>query len=260
MLTLFEHIGKILIKGLEFLGAMFILLSECLKWICRGSLKLGHTVQQMSHLGVDSLLIVVLTTTSAGMVISLQLAHVAVQYGITSMVGGGVALAMARELAPMLTAVVVAGRAGSAIAAELGTMKVTDQISALTCMAISPVRYLVVPRFNALVLMLPVLCLFSFIAGTSGGALVAYSSADIPLSIFHNSILSMLTMYDMYCCCFKGLVFGAEIALISCWQGIHTGRGAAGVGNATTTSVVDAIIIIFITNYLLSMWLFPVSA
>lgn len=259
MLAVFEYIGSAIIKCLEFFGSLFILLGQCLKWIGIGAVRIKLTIQQMAHLGVDSLLIVVLTTTSAGMVISLQLASLAVQYGITNMVGGGVALAMARELAPMLTAVVVAGRAGSAIAAELGTMKVTEQISALTCMAVSPVRYLVVPRFLALTLMLPLLTLFSLMAGTAGGAIVAFSSAGIPYEVFNDSIVRFLQMRDIYCMGLKALVFGAEVSLISCWQGINTGRGAAGVGTATTTSVVYATIIIFVTNYLMSMWLWPVS-
>ena len=259
MLKFLDYIGGVLIKVFEFFGSQFILLGECLKWVAKGAVSPKRTIEQMSHLGVDSFLIVALTTTSAGMVISLQLANLAVQYGLGSMVGGGVALAMARELAPMLTAVVVAGRAGSAIAAELGTMKVTEQISALTCMAVSPVRYLVVPRLIALVLMMPVLTLFSFLAGTCGGALVAYSAANVPLEIFHDSVVRMLVMHDLYCAGLKSLVFGAEVALISCWQGINTGRGAAGVGNATTSSVVYDTIIIFITNFLMSKWLFPVT-
>lgn len=259
MLKFFDYIGELLLGVFEFFGSQFILLGQCCKWIAKGAVNVKLTIQQMSHLGVDSFLIVALTTTSAGMVISLQLASMAVQYGLSGMIGGGVALAMARELAPMLTAVVVAGRAGSAIAAELGTMKVTEQISALTCMAVSPVRYLVVPRFVALVLMMPMLTLFSFMAGTCGGALVAYSSANVPLDIFYDSVVRMMVMKDIFCASLKALVFGAEVAVISCWQGINTGRGAAGVGNATTSSVVYDTIVIFITNFLMSKWLWPVG-
>lgn len=259
MVLLFESVGRAVLKLLEYLGALLLLLWETTAWIARGSIRLGLTIQQMAYLGVDSLLIVVLTTTTAGMVMSLQLAHIAVQYGVTNVVGGGVAIAMARELGPMLTAVVVAGRAGSAIAAELGTMKVTEQISALQTMAVSPVRYLVVPRFMALLGMMPVLVLFADVAGTLGGALIAFQSASIPYAAFYDSIQRLLVLSDVTYGLLKAVVFGVEIAMVACLQGLETGRGAAGVGVSTTSSVVYSTIIIFVTNYLMSSWLFPVT-
>ncbi|MCR4783685.1 MAG: ABC transporter permease [bacterium] len=259
MIIFFEYVGKSVLGILDYLGSLFVLLLECLSWIARGAVRMKLAIDQMASLGVDSLLIVVLTTTAAGMVISLQLANIAVQYGVVGVVGGGVAIAMARELSPMLTAVVVAGRAGSAIAAEIGTMKVTEQISALKCMAVSPVRYLVVPRLAALVAMMPVLTLFSIIFGTFGGAVLAYQSANIPYEIFWDSIVRLTVLSDVCYGLLKGVVFGFEIVLVSCYQGLNTGRGAAGVGTATTSSVVNATILIFITNYLMSLWLFPAS-
>ncbi|MGM9991487.1 MAG: MlaE family ABC transporter permease [Candidatus Bruticola sp.] len=259
MVSFFEYIGSMVLEVLNYLGSLFMLLIECLLSIAKGTIRFGLAVQQMAFLGVDSLVIVVLTTTSAGMVIALQLAHIAVQYGVVSVVGGGVAIAMARELAPMLTAVVVAGRAGSAITAEIGTMKVTEQISALKCMAVSPIRYLVVPRLVALVTMMPVLALFSLTFGTLGGAVIAYQSADIPYEIFWDSIQRLMVLSDVSYGLLKSIVFGFEIALIACYQGLNTGRGAAGVGISTTSSVVYATIFIFISNYLMSLWLFPVN-
>jgi phospholipid/cholesterol/gamma-HCH transport system permease protein len=258
MLVVFESVGRAVLKLLEYVGSLLMLLWETSGWVARGSVRLGLTIQQMAYLGVDSLLIVILTTTTAGMVMSLQLAHIAVQYGVTNVVGGGVAIAMARELGPMLTAVVVAGRAGSAIAAELGTMKVTEQISALQTM-VSPVRYLVVPRFLALVAMMPILVLFADVAGTLGGALVAFQSASIPYAAFYDSIQRLLEISDVLNGMLKAVVFGVEVAMVACLQGLTTGRGAAGVGVATTSSVVFATIIIFLTNYLMSSWLFPVT-
>lgn len=259
MLALFEYVGRSTLQLLEYLGSLFLLLWETLGWVARGSIRFGLTLQQMAYLGVDSLLIVILTTTTAGMVMSLQLAHIAVQYGVTNVVGGGVAIAMSRELGPMLTAVVVAGRAGSAIAAELGTMKVTEQISALQTMAVSPVRYLVVPRFLALLAMMPILALFADLTGTLGGALIASQSASIPYEAFYDSIRRLLELSDVLNGLLKAVVFGVEVALVSCMQGLNTGRGAAGVGVSTTTSVVFSTIIIFVTNYLMSSWLFPVT-
>lgn len=233
-----------------------MLLLETLSWILRGALRLRHTFYQMAFLGVNSTAIVILTTGFAGMVISLQLVQQAVKYGLTMYVGGGVAIAMARELAPMLTAVVVAGRAGSAIAAEISSMKVSDQIDALYAMAVSPVKYLVVPRFLALLIMLPVLTLFSNLAGDVGGALVAHSLGGVQFDIFQDSITRLMSLKDLWAGTYKAIIFSIIISMICCYQGLTAGRGAAGVGQATVGAVVYSMIMIFIANYILSSVLF----
>ncbi|MEW6279581.1 MAG: ABC transporter permease [Candidatus Eremiobacterota bacterium] len=259
MFAFFEIVGLSLIRFFEYIGSLVLLFLETLAFIGRGMIRVGLTINQMSFLGVNSLSIVIMTTTFAGMVMSLQLAHIAVRYGVSNVVGGGVAIAMCRELGPMLTAIVVAGRAGAAITAEIGTMKVTEQISALITMAVSPVRYLVVPRFLALTVMVPVLTLFSNLAGVMGGAVVAFQSAGIPYSTFFDSVDRLTEMEDVYKGLFKAMIFGMQVCLVACYQGLTTPRGAAGVGQATTGSVVVSMIIIFITNYFLSAWLFPVN-
>ena len=214
-------------------------------------------LEQSAILGVNSSLIVLITTAFTGAVISLQLASMAVRYGAGRFVGGGVAIAMARELAPMLTAVVVAGRAGSAITAELGSMKVTEQIDALKAMATSPVKYLVVPRVLACAIIIPMLCLFAMLAGTIGGGLVAKIIAGIDYTLYFDSIPNMMVSKDIYKGLFKAFIFAIEIALISCYQGMNTSGGAAGVGKATTGSVVYSMLIVFITNFFLTAILFP---
>ena len=231
-------------------------MSESLSFIIRGKLRPSLTIHQMSFLGVNSLLIVLLTTTFAGMVIALQLAHIAVQYGVGKMVGGSASLAMARELGPMLTAIVVAGRAGSAITAEIGSMKVTEQIDAMEMLAVSPVGYLVVPRVLAMLFMLPLLTLFSDISGLVGGSMVAYETAGIPYPVFWDSVKRMTMTSDLLLGLLKSVIFGLEVAIISCYQGLNTGRGAAGVGKATTGSVVISMVVVFVSNYLLSTILF----
>ncbi|MBI2252303.1 MAG: ABC transporter permease [Armatimonadetes bacterium] len=222
----------------------------------KGAVKVKLTIDQMAILGVNSLSIVILTTAFAGMVVSLEIAQLAVKYGIAGFVGGGVAIAMAREFAPMLTAIVVAGRAGSAITAEIGSMKVTEQIDALQAMAVSPVKYLVVPRFLACLAMIPLLTVFANLCGVSGGALIAYKTANIAPRIFFDSVRNIVDMHDFWGGIYKAGVFAAEIALISCYQGLNTSGGAAGVGKATTGSVVYSMILIFLSNYFLSIWLF----
>ena len=244
---------------LEYIGGCVRLFFEAMGFLARGHWRPGLTIIQMSFLGVNSLLIVLMTTTFAGMVIALQMAHVAVQYGVGKMVGGSASLAMARELGPMLTAIVVAGRAGSAITAEIGSMKVTEQIDALEMLAVPPVGYLVVPRVLAMLVMMPLLTLFSDISGLVGGSIVAFENAGIPYQVFWDSVRQMTLMSDLMLGLAKSLVFGIEVAIISCYQGLKTGRGAAGVGQATTSSVVTSMVVIFITNFILSALLFQVK-
>lgn len=215
-----------------------------------------ETLRQMALLGADSLPIVLMTILCTGMVFSVQTAKEFVRFGAASSVGGIVAIAMARELVPVLTGVVVAGRIGAAIAAEIGTMKVTEQIDALRVMAANPVSYLVVPRFIAIVLMMPVLIVFANMIGNIGGWLVAHYYAGISTFTYENSIRTLAETYDMVGGMIKGSFFGAIIAIVGCHKGLNAPNGAEGVGLATTESVVLSIILIFITNYFLSVILY----
>ncbi|MGV8124115.1 MAG: MlaE family ABC transporter permease [Candidatus Xenobiia bacterium LiM19] len=257
MITFLEDLGVGIIRFFEYVGGVINLFIETISWILRLDIRLRLTTQQMAILGVSSISIVIITTGFAGMVISLQLANLAVKYGVGGMVGGGVGLAMAREFAPMLTAIVVAGRAGSAITAEIGSMKVTEQIDALNAMATSPVKYLVVPRLLACIIMLPILTLFANIAGVCGGSMVANLLAGITPQMFFDSVRNMVDMSDFWGGIHKSVIFAVEIAMISCYQGLTTKGGAAGVGNATTGSVVFSMIMVFVSNYFLSAALFP---
>ena len=210
----------------------------------------------MAHLGADTLPIVLLTILFTGMVLTLQTAQEFIKYGAQSSVGGVVAIAMGRELAPVLTGVVTAGRVGAAITAEIGSMKVTEQIDALKVMATNPVAYLVVPRLIACVLMLPLLVVFADMIGTFGGYLVATLYADINSLTYFQSIKVFTVVNDVTGGLIKGAVFGAIIALVGCYKGLTAPNGAVGVGKATTGSVVNSIIAIFILNYFLSLILY----
>lgn len=209
--------------------------------------------RQMALLGADSLPIVLMTILCTGMVFSVQTAKEFVRFGAGASVGGIVAIAMARELVPVLTGVVVAGRIGAAIAAEIGTMKVTEQIDALKVMAANPVTFLVVPRFIAIVLMLPVLVVFANVIGNIGGWVVAHYYAGITSFSYTNSIKELAEMYDVVGGMIKSSFFGAIIAIVGCYKGLNAPNGAEGVGLATTASVVLSIILIFIANYFLSI-------
>jgi phospholipid/cholesterol/gamma-HCH transport system permease protein len=199
---------------------------------------------------------VLLTSLFTGMVISLESAVQAVQFGVGDLVGGGVAFISARELGPMLSAVVVAGRTGAAIAAELGSMVVTEQVEALEALGLSPVRVLVVPRLLALAIMLPVLTIFADIISVVGGMWLASTVAHISNETFIQSARQAVSLDDVLKGLFKSFVFGIIIALIGAYQGLGTRGGAAGVGRATTGAVVISIILIFIANFTLSFLLY----
>ena len=249
-----EALGKKILNGCAATGRITLLTTDTLRRL--GTADGKEVLRQMALLGADSLPIVMMTILCTGMVFSVQTAKEFVRFGAASSVGGIVAIAMARELVPVLTGVVVAGRIGAAIAAELGTMKVTEQIDALRVMAANPVSYLVVPRFIAIVLMMPVLVIFANLVGNIGGWLVAHYYAGISTFAYENSIKVLAETYDILGGMIKSSVFGGIIAIVGCYKGLNAGHGAEGVGLATTASVVLSIILIFITNYFLSILLF----
>lgn len=255
LVTMLESIGRQVITGVESCGQIVILFTRTLYYL-REQPKMRHILQQMVHLGVDSLPIVLLTILFTGMVITLQTAHEFIKYGAQSSVGGVVAISMLRELAPVLTGVVVAGRVGAAIAAEIGSMKVTEQIDALRVMAVDPIKYLVVPRFLACIIMVPILVIFADVIGTLGGYLVATLYSGIGSFTYLNSITAFAVVHDVIAGLAKAMVFGGIIAIIGCYKGLTAQQGAEGVGRATTASVVSSIITIFVSNYFLSMILY----
>ncbi|MBP2655575.1 MAG: hypothetical protein H6Q73_3144 [Firmicutes bacterium] len=250
-----EKIGRSVIRGFENGGWVIILALEALGHLRRRP-NWRQVLHQMVHLGVDSLPIVMLTMLFTGMVMTVQTAHEFIRYGAQASVGGVVFIAMGRELAPVLTAVVFAGRVGAAITAEIGSMKVTEQIDALRVMATNPVAYLVVPRLISCALMLPVLCIFANVIGTVGGYLVATTFAGISSFSYLHSIKMFAVISDVTGGLVKTMVFGGIVAIIGCHKGLTAPEGAEGVGKATTGSVVTSMILIFISNYFLSLLLY----
>jgi phospholipid/cholesterol/gamma-HCH transport system permease protein len=251
-----DGVGRATIDFLEYAGGIATLGGETTNFIGRMRIRFGETVAQCYFLGVQSLVIVLLTSLFTGMVISLESAVQAVQYGVGSFVGGAVAFASVRELGPMLTAVVVAGRTGSAIAAELGSMVVTEQIEALKSMGLEPARFLVVPRLVALALMLPLLTIFGDVVSIAGGMWIAQTYAHISYDTFLSSARQAIGFEDVLKGLVKSFAFAIIIALVGAYQGLSTRGGAAGVGQSTTGAVVISIISIFISNFVLSFFLF----
>ena len=246
-----EACGKRILAFCSASGRITLLLLQTLRRLKEADWR--EVVRQMALLGADSLPIVLMAILCTGMVFSVQTAKEFVRLGASSTVGGIVAIAMARELVPVLVGVVVAGRIGAAIAAELGTMKVTEQIDALRVMAANPVSFLVVPRFIAMVLMMPILVVFANLIGNIGGWVVAHYYAGIGTFTYTNSIKMLAEFYDVFGGMLKSCFFGGIIAIIGCYKGLNAPNGAEGVGLATTASVVLSIILIFIFNYFLSI-------
>ncbi len=245
-----------LMTWLRRLGAAVLLGGQVLIHLIQGKIHRRNTLEQMTLVGTESVLIALITAAAIGAVFTIQVAREFIRFGATSTIGGVLALALTRELAPLLTAIILAGRVGSAFAAEIGTMQVTEQIDALYMLRSDPVDYLVVPRVLACCLMLPMLTIFALITGLLGGLFLASSLYDISQTLFLDSVQNFLRTWDLLAAIVKALVFGALIAVIGTGWGLTTTGGAKGVGQSTTASVVTSLLAIFISNFFLTWLLF----
>lgn len=208
---------------------------------------------QMFEIGVRSLPVVAITGFSTGMVLAAQAYFQLNDKGLASATGLMVTKAMMVELGPVLTAFMVTGRVGAAMTAELGTMRVTEQIDAIKSMAVNPIRYLIAPRFIAGLFMLPLLTVFSCVMGIMGGYVIAVYYYKMAPNVFLDPLPYNITSFDFFTGMVKALVFGFIIITISCYRGLNTRGGAAGVGRSTTNSVVISYSIILISNFFLTM-------
>jgi phospholipid/cholesterol/gamma-HCH transport system permease protein len=249
--AIFEQFSKFF----GFFGEAALVASGAMRRIVRGDFSVRETLNQMALIGVNSVPIVLVTTAFSGAVLALYTSKLFVQYGVGNLVGGGISLSISRELAPVLTAVVVAARAGSAIAAEIGTMKVTEQIDALRSMGTSPIEYLVVPRLLALLIMLPVVTVLGMVVGSYGGYIVALGYG-VTSSSFLESTRVWVALYDVVMGIFKTVFFAFFIAIVGCQQGLSATGGAAGVGKNTMNAVVISMVLTYISNYFLAYLMF----
>jgi len=245
------QVGRLAEAALAFVGDVFSLGLEAVGFIARGGLRPRLLVQQMAVIGADSLLLCALILFFSGMVLGLNTAKELVSFGAGSYVGGMVVVTIVRELGPTLSGILVAARAGSAMAAETGSMVVTEQVDALRALAVSPVRYLVAPRLAASLIMLPLLTLIAEVFGTVGAYVVSLQAGVSPNQFLHSADV-FLTGRDLFGGLGKTVVFGAIIALVGCRQGLRAAPGAVGVGRATTSAVVTSIVLILIADYFLS--------
>ncbi len=256
MFRFFEIIGLRTLKFTDEVGKVVVLLGKALLWAFRPPFYFGGSIKQMMEVGVNSIPVVVITATFTGMVLALQTYTGFQRFNAESLVGTVVALSMTRELGPVLTGLIVAGRAGSAMAAELGTMRVTEQIDALYTLATNPIQYLVVPRLIAGVIMLPLMTVLSDIVGIYGGFFISVNLLHANRTVYLKRTWNYLQFNDIYSGLLKAAVFGLIIALIGCYQGFYARGGAEGVGRATTSSVVVSSMLILISDYFLTATLF----
>jgi len=247
-----DRLGKQGAGILEYLGGLGTLLSQTARAAFTRPFYGSEVVAQMDELGVKSLSITGITAFSVGMVLALQTAYALAAFGGKMFIGQVVAVSLVRELGPVLTSLMVGGRVGSGITAELGSMTVTEQVDALRSMAISPVRRLVLPRVLAVVIMLPILTAIADVLGIVGGLFIAVVDLQLTPSDYLNSIWNHLAIQDITSGIAKTVFFGLEIAIIGCYNGLQVSGGASSVGQATTRTVVLASISILISDFFLT--------
>jgi len=237
---------------LEALGGMTRLGASTLRYVFRRPFEGELWMEQLFQLGVRSLTITNITLLFTGMVLAIQTAYSLAAYGGKAFVGDIVALSVVRELGPVLTALMVAGRVGAGITAELGSMAVTEQVDALRALAANPVRKLVVPRVGALIIVLPLLTILADTIALFGGLLMALAEVGQTRSYYLNHVLSALTVGDITSGVGKTVFFGYFIGVIACYNGINATGGADGVGKATTNTVVVSSISVIISDFFLT--------
>ncbi len=268
-----DRLGALVLGFIDELGAFFVMFGQVVRWLLvtlgewlewlvsavRGRprpriFEFTETIDQMVAVGVNSLPVALVTAMFTGMVLALQTGMTLEKKmtGISQYLGGMVTVSMLRELGPVLTGLIVAGRIGSAMAAEIGTMRVTEQIDALETLSTNPVRYLAVPRVIAGVLMLPILTVLADAVGVMGGMMVAHVRFHQGAATYLENSLTMVDLNDLFSGLFKTFFFGMIIATVSCHKGFMTSGGAEGVGRATTGAVVVSCMSILVADYFLT--------
>jgi phospholipid/cholesterol/gamma-HCH transport system permease protein len=247
----FAAIGAPLVSMFEFVGEASLIFWDAVKRLFRRPTEWRETMDQMAFIGVASVPIVVLTSFFAGAVLSLYLSQFLSEYGATTFVGATIGLTVTREIGPVLAGLMVAARCGSAMAAQIGTMAVTEQIDALRMLSVHPTNYLVIPRIVAAVTMLPILALIGMWSGIFGGYLIAMTRG-VSGGTFMNSMVQFTKPDDILSGMAKAPFFGLVIALVACQQGMRTKNGAVGVGRATTNAVVISMVLVYVVDYVLA--------
>jgi phospholipid/cholesterol/gamma-HCH transport system permease protein len=254
------HIGGVVIngydstiRGMMALGDFTLFATRTLSWMFSRVPRRGTVWPNFYEVGVKSLPVVALTGTFIGMVLAVQSYFQFKQIGLETRLGGVINMTLLRELGPVLAATMLAGRVGSAMAAELGTMRVTQQIDALSAMGVNPVHYLVVPRFMACLFLIPTLTVMADFMGVAGGHFYSVNVLGIDIHHYWHNSAKFVTNFDLFVGLFKSVFFGAAIAMVSCYQGFNCTDGAEGVGSASTSSFVYSFVAILVLDLFLGI-------
>ena len=252
MILVLEKFGAVVLALLVYVGHLGIFLGQALGLIFVPPLKAGRVLQQLHFIGARSVLVIALTGMFTGMVLGLQGYYTLSRFGSTAFLGPAVAISLITELGPVLSALMVTGRAGSALAAEIGIMRITEQIDALEVMALNPIRYLVVPNILASIIALPLLGALFDVVGIYGGYLVGVKLLGVNSGTYFGGMADAVEFADITTGLYKSLSFGLLIAWICCFKGYHAGYGAEGVSKATTEAVVFSSVAVLVLDYFLN--------
>ncbi|MGI6394251.1 MAG: MlaE family ABC transporter permease [bacterium] len=248
----FDKIGNFLIKTQKNTFKYIKFVFECFAYMFIPPYRFNQIAEHVEKIGIQSVIIVSLSTFTTGMILSLQLINIMRLFGAETFAGAGVAISMSRELAPVITAIVLIAKNGSAMTAEIGSMKVTEQIDAMETMAVNPVRYLVIPRIFASLAVFPALTALANVVGILGGFIVAKTSSMINNAAFLHTMYFWVDPDDIWTGLVKAFFFGFIVSTICCFHGLKTKGGAKGVGSATTTAVVISTVTILIADYIMT--------
>lgn len=251
----FSRISDILLGMLEGLGRFAVFCARTVRWMARDIVRIRRwrlTLPQLYEVGTRSLFVIMLTGAFIGMVLAIELYAELAAWGQETRVGGIINISVIKHIGPVLAAVMLSGRVGGAFSAELGTMSVTEQIDALRVMATNPISYLVVPRVFACVLMIPLLTIFSDLLGMFGSWLITVVIFNVPNYEYWSFSASFVSAWDISVGLIKSLFFGAAIGLVCCYKGFHCGKGAQGVGKATTDAFVTSFVTIIILDFVIA--------
>jgi len=256
-MQILKPIGSSVLYVGQTVGEMIALLCEMLYYFKEAPRNLNSIFRQMSIVGIETLPIAMLVALFVGMVLSVQTGSELALYGTQEAIGAIVGLSMVKELGPVMTSLLVAGRVGSSMAAEIGAMEVYEEIDALKTLEINPVRYLAMPRLIACLFAVPALVAFAMVVGIIGGGIVAdvNPKIDVPFNVYYENMTRAINYKDISKGLFKSMVFGGIIAHVGCYVGFKTSGGARGIGESTTRSVVLSFLLIMIANYLLTRFM-----
>jgi phospholipid/cholesterol/gamma-HCH transport system permease protein len=251
MEKLLRIIGSWMISQLRMIGNMFVFLLNSFYYIFVPPFKFRLLLGQIRFFGNKSLVVIVLTGSFAGMVLAIQLYYILMKFGSEALLGPAIALSLIRELGPVLSALMITGRAGSALTAEIGIMRISEQIDALTAMALNPMRYLIVPNIIAAVVAFPLLTAIFDVVGIYGGYLVGVKILEISSGTYFSLMREYVSNEDLMVGLYKSLSFGLIVSWICCYKGFYTRFGTKGVSKSTTEAVVISSIMILIWDYIL---------